>query len=124
MKVLRTGVFVLFVLLVPVSCEVFFFTEPVTCYFLDGILIIYCIIATAFYFREKLYIPSVADEPISCFLCFSRTKQEDKGGIYQELERPKDADPYEVLDPSKRKKKAGKKKKSEDLGGCLLSDRC
>ncbi|XP_041806131.1 T-cell surface glycoprotein CD3 zeta chain-like isoform X4 [Chelmon rostratus] len=101
MKVLRTGVFVLFVLLVPVSCEVFFFTEPVTCYFLDGILIIYCIIATAFYFREKLYIPSVADE------------QEDKGGIYQELERPKDADPYEVLDPSKRKKKAGKKKKSE-----------
>ncbi|XP_076602519.1 uncharacterized protein LOC143330145 [Chaetodon auriga] len=102
MEVLRTGVFVLFVLLVPVSCKEVFFTEPITCYFLDGILIIYCIIATAFYFREKLYVPSVAAE-----LC------EHKEGIYQELERPVDTDPYQVLEPSKRKKKTGKKKKSE-----------
>ncbi|XP_051260917.1 CD247 antigen like [Dicentrarchus labrax] len=98
----RTGVFVLFVLLVPGSCKDAFFTEPVTCYFLDGILIIYCIIATAFYYREKFsYVPPVADA------------SEENGGIYQELERPKDADPYQVLEPLKKKKKAVKKKKAK-----------
>uniref|UniRef100_A0A3B4G8J5 Uncharacterized protein n=1 Tax=Pundamilia nyererei TaxID=303518 RepID=A0A3B4G8J5_9CICH len=31
-----------------------FFTEPVICYFLDGFLIIYCIIVTGLFFREKV----------------------------------------------------------------------
>ncbi|GLD52011.1 T-cell surface glycoprotein CD3 zeta chain-like protein [Lates japonicus] len=103
MEKLRAGVFMLFVLLEPVSCTKGFFTEPIICYFLDGILIIYCIVATAFFFKEKFsHIPSAAD-PVS----------ENDGGIYQELERPMDADPYQVLEPSKKKKKAGKKKRSE-----------
>ncbi|XP_056245122.1 CD247 antigen like [Seriola aureovittata] len=103
MDTLMTGVFLLFVLPVPVSCIEGFFAEPVICYFLDGVLMIYCIVATAFFFREKFsYKPSVAV-----------VVSEENGGIYQELERPKDADPYEVLEPSKRKKKAAKKKKSE-----------
>ncbi|XP_035533190.1 T-cell surface glycoprotein CD3 zeta chain-like isoform X2 [Morone saxatilis] len=101
MDALRTGVFVLFALLVPGSCKDAFFTEPVTCYFLDGILIIYCIIATALYFREKFsYIPVAV------------SASEENGGIYQELDRPKDSDPYQVLEPLK-KKKAGKKKKAK-----------
>ncbi|XP_063353080.1 T-cell surface glycoprotein CD3 zeta chain-like [Pelmatolapia mariae] len=100
MDTLRKGVFALSVLAVPVSCSDNFFTEPVICYFLDGFLIIYCIIVTGFFFREKFSKgPSVGVT--------------EENGIYQELERPKDADPYEVLDPSKRKKKAGKKKKPE-----------
>ncbi|XP_070770913.1 T-cell surface glycoprotein CD3 zeta chain-like isoform X2 [Enoplosus armatus] len=103
MDALRTGVFVLFVLLVPVSCKETFFTEPVICYFLDGILIVYCIVATAFFFREKFsYIPPV---PVGVSV--------ENGAIYQELERPKDSDPYQMLEPSKQKKKAGKKKTAE-----------
>lgn len=99
MDALRTGVFVLFVLLVPVSSKEIYFTDPMICYFLDMFLVVYCIIATALFFREKFQkVPSAAKIP------------EDNGGIYQELERPKDADPYQVLEPSKGKKK--KKKKS------------
>ncbi|XP_034550279.1 high affinity immunoglobulin epsilon receptor subunit gamma-like [Notolabrus celidotus] len=78
-----------------------FFREPVVCYVLDVILIVYCIIATALYFREKFsYIPpAVVAVP------------EESARIYQELERPRDADPYQVLEPTKRKKKAAKKRK-------------
>ncbi|XP_054470888.1 CD247 antigen like [Anoplopoma fimbria] len=97
-----TGVFVLIVLLVPVTADDIFFTDPVICYCLDTILVIYCIGATALYFKEKFSkIPSVAaGEP------------DDNGCIYQELQRPADTDPYEMLNISKTKKKAGKKKKS------------
>ncbi|XP_028991641.1 CD247 antigen like [Betta splendens] len=102
MERLKAGVFVLFVLVAQVSCSgADFFTDPVICYFLDGFLMVYCIVATALYFREK----------------FSRVpvempSGEEKGGIYQELERPKDTDPYQELDPLRRKKKSGKKKKT------------
>ncbi|XP_034741924.1 CD247 antigen like [Etheostoma cragini] len=100
MYTLTTGVFVLFVLLVPVSSKGLFFSEPVICYYLDGVLVLYCIFATGLFFREKFYIPPVA-------------RVAEDGGIYQELERVKDADPYEILEPSKSKKKAGKIKKPE-----------
>eukprot|EP00064_Thunnus_orientalis_P015468 superscaffoldBa00002870_g15521 len=103
MNTLRTGVFVLFGLVVPVSCSEPFFNDLVICYFLDAILMVYCITATVFFFREKFsYPPSEA------------VKVPDaNGGIYQELERPKDADAYQVLETSKRKKKAAKKKRTE-----------
>ncbi|XP_028249844.1 T-cell surface glycoprotein CD3 zeta chain-like isoform X2 [Parambassis ranga] len=96
-----TGVLVLFVLLVPVSCAESFFTEPIICYFLDAFLMVYCIIFTALFFKEKFanMPPVVVPEDTA---------------IYQELERPADADPYQVLEPSKRRKKAGKKKKPEN----------
>ncbi|XP_030614784.1 T-cell surface glycoprotein CD3 zeta chain-like isoform X2 [Archocentrus centrarchus] len=100
MDTLRKGAFVLSVLVVPVSCSGDFFSEPVICYFLDAFLIIYCIIVTGFFFREKFSKYPAVGVP-----------EQEQNGIYQELERPNDADPYEVLDPSKRKKKAGKKKK-------------
>ncbi|KAA8587999.1 hypothetical protein FQN60_001193 [Etheostoma spectabile] len=100
MYTLTTGVFVLFVLLVPVSSKGLFFSEPVICYYLDGVLVLYCIFATGLLFREKFYIPSVP-------------RVAEDGGIYQELERLEDADPYQILEPSKAKKKAGKIKKPE-----------
>ncbi|XP_026150860.1 T-cell surface glycoprotein CD3 zeta chain-like [Mastacembelus armatus] len=115
MDKLRTGVFVvLFVLVLPASCEESFFTDPVICYFLDGILVVYSISVTALYFREKF---SSSPPAVS-------NNEEDKGGIYQELERPKDADPYQELKPTKKKKKAAKKNKSkaaqpEDNNECL-----
>ncbi|XP_037646644.1 T-cell surface glycoprotein CD3 zeta chain-like isoform X2 [Sebastes umbrosus] len=84
-----------------VTAEIFF-TDPVVCYFLDAFLIVYCLIATMLFFREKFVnMPKAVDGASG------------DGGIYQELERPKDADPYEVLEPSKAKKKPGRKKKSE-----------
>uniref|UniRef100_A0A3Q1ESK5 CD247 molecule n=1 Tax=Acanthochromis polyacanthus TaxID=80966 RepID=A0A3Q1ESK5_9TELE len=99
MDALRTGVFVLFLLPAPVSCSVFSaFSHPVICYFLDAFLLVYCIVATALFFREKF-----SDLP-------SDAKPESNGDIYQELERPTDADPYQVLEPSRKKRKAGKKK--------------
>ncbi|KAM7380360.1 hypothetical protein PAMP_003662 [Pampus punctatissimus] len=89
MNILRRGVVVLFGVLAPVSCSTPFFNDMVICYFLDAVLIVYCITATAFYLKEKNI----------------------DGGIYQELDRTMDADPYQVLEPSKKKKKADKKKK-------------
>ncbi|XP_041858617.1 CD247 antigen like isoform X2 [Melanotaenia boesemani] len=98
----RTGALVLFVLLVPVSCQEVFFTDPVICYFLDAFLMVYCVVATALFFREKFSnMPPVVES-------------DEKGGIYQELERPMDADPYQVLEPSKGRKKAGRKKKAKN----------
>ncbi|XP_034418347.1 CD247 antigen like isoform X2 [Cyclopterus lumpus] len=74
-----------------------FFRDPVICYFLDSILIVYCIVATALFFREK----------------FSHIREpEDNDCIYQELQTLKDADIYHEIKPSKGKKKAAKKKKS------------
>uniref|UniRef100_UPI0037E8A0C0 CD247 antigen like n=1 Tax=Semicossyphus pulcher TaxID=241346 RepID=UPI0037E8A0C0 len=78
-----------------------FFSEPFLCCILDGVLITYCLVATAFFFREKFSCPPPV--PVDA--------HEENGCIYQELERPRDADPYQVLEPSKRKKKAAKKKK-------------
>ncbi|KAK2839956.1 hypothetical protein Q5P01_013696 [Channa striata] len=100
MDKLRTDVFLLLVLTAPVSCYEVFFTDPVICYFLDGFLVVYCLVATALFFREKF-----SHVPVGV--------PEDFNGIYQELERPKDADPYQVLEPLKKKKKAGKKKKAQ-----------
>ncbi|KAG7238792.1 hypothetical protein INR49_030336 [Caranx melampygus] len=99
------SVFTLFTFLVPVSCIEGFFAEPVICYFLDGILIFYCVVATVLFFREKF--------PRKPYVAVGESVE---NGIYQELERPKDADPYEVLEPTKRKKKAANKKKSEVRG--------
>ncbi|XP_072252889.1 CD247 antigen like, partial [Leuresthes tenuis] len=85
MDSVRTGVFVFCALLAPVSCSDVFFTDPVICYFLDGFLMVYCIAATALFFREKFSkVPPVENV------------QEDNGGIYQELESPADVE-YQVL---------------------------
>ncbi|XP_056282072.1 CD247 antigen like isoform X2 [Pseudoliparis swirei] len=76
-----------------------FFSDPVICYFLDSILIVYCIVATLLFFREKFsHIPIAEPEDNDC--------------LYQELQKLKDADLYQVLEHPKRKKKAAKKKKS------------
>ncbi|XP_069389778.1 CD247 antigen like [Paralichthys olivaceus] len=97
MDAVRTGVFLL--LLVPVSCRDFLsiFHDPVVCYSLDGILIVYCIVITALFFKERF-----SSEPV---------EPEEKGRIYEELRRPEDTDPYQVLEPSKRRKNPRKKKK-------------
>ncbi|XP_034042230.1 T-cell surface glycoprotein CD3 zeta chain-like [Thalassophryne amazonica] len=103
MASLRISVLVLAVLILPVSTSTdrYYVTDPITCYILDGVLIIYCIAATALYIREKIKnLPPLYDtEP-----------HKEDAGIYQDLNRPKDADPYQVL---QSKGKAGKKKKSK-----------
>ncbi|XP_015253667.1 T-cell surface glycoprotein CD3 zeta chain-like [Cyprinodon tularosa] len=98
MDALITGVVVLFSLFMPVRCSDGFFTDPVICYFLDAFLMVYCIAVTALFFREKF-----------SKMKFAPPESEDKGGIYQELERP-DADPYQQIHPKKAKKKTDKKR--------------
>ncbi|XP_023192222.1 T-cell surface glycoprotein CD3 zeta chain [Xiphophorus maculatus] len=101
-----TGVFVLFALFMPVCCDETFFTDPVICYFLDAFLMVYCIAATALFFREKFSkMPQVQPE------------SGEKGGIYQELERPKDTDAYDMLDPKKAKGKSDRKKRAKKSQG-------
>ncbi|KAI4806065.1 hypothetical protein KUCAC02_010655 [Chaenocephalus aceratus] len=98
MDALRSGVFLLFVLL-PVGSAETFSTHPHICYFLDAFLTIYCIIATGLFFKEKFAALSLTDEE-------------------PELDRVKDTDAYDVLQPSKgKKKKAAKKNKSESTQG-------
>ncbi|XP_054887711.1 CD247 antigen like [Poeciliopsis prolifica] len=102
------GVLVLFALFMPVCCEETFFTDPVICYFLDAFLMVYCIGATALFFREKFSkMPRVQPEPM----------KGEKGGIYQELERPKDTDTYNVLEPKKAKGKTDRKKRAKKSQG-------
>ncbi|CAJ1079623.1 T-cell surface glycoprotein CD3 zeta chain-like isoform X1 [Xyrichtys novacula] len=79
-----------------------FFRDPIVCYVLDGVLVLYCIVATVLFFRERFSLPPPV--PVG-------EPQEENGRIYQELERPRDADQYQVLEPSKKKKKTPKKKK-------------
>lgn len=86
-----------------------YFAEPVICYILDGFMIVFCITATALYFREK--VRNSRFSSLQYMLIEAPTKQENTDRIYQELERPRNADPYQVLEPSKRKEKAAKKKK-------------
>ncbi|XP_071063187.1 CD247 antigen like isoform X2 [Pseudochaenichthys georgianus] len=113
MDALRSGVFLLFVLL-PVGSAETFSTHPHICYFLDAFLTIYCIIATGLFFKEKFSALSLTDEE----------PKGDKACIYQELDRVKDTDAYDVLQPSKgKKKKAAKKNKSESTQGVPDKDR-
>ncbi|XP_029980797.1 T-cell surface glycoprotein CD3 zeta chain [Sphaeramia orbicularis] len=93
---LWAGVLVLILNFAP--CSGLVFKEPMVCYFLDGVLIVYCLIVTAFFLKEKFCSPSTS------------TVAE---GIYQELNRPEDSDPYQVLDHTKQKNKGPKKKKRE-----------
>ncbi|XP_037343714.2 high affinity immunoglobulin epsilon receptor subunit gamma-like [Pungitius pungitius] len=108
MGAMRTGVLVVFGLLVPVASSEIFFTDPVICYFLDSILVVYCIVATALLFREKFsHIRSVI-------------VPEENDGIYQELQRPEGTDAYQEIKPSKEKKKAAKKNKTESAQAASL----
>ncbi|KAM6954900.1 uncharacterized protein PEZ65_008129 [Lycodopsis pacificus] len=108
MDALRTSLFVLFVLLVPVSSYEIVYTNPRICYILDSILIVYCIVATVLFFREKFYIPPVGRTEDDC--------------IYQELERAKDTDPYQELELSKVNKKAAKKKNKSGSAQAVVRD--
>uniref|UniRef100_A0A3Q3XCV2 Uncharacterized protein n=1 Tax=Mola mola TaxID=94237 RepID=A0A3Q3XCV2_MOLML len=88
----RTGAFLLVQLLVPVSCGEVVFTEPFTCFLLDGVLLIFSIIATALYIREKVSYSNTFNSASHTFIF-----------PLQELDRWTDAEPYQVLEPSKRK---------------------
>ncbi|KAM8854702.1 uncharacterized protein AB9W97_019973 isoform 2-T2 [Spinachia spinachia] len=92
---MKTGVLVLFGLLLPVASAEIVFNDPGVCYLLDTILVLYCIGATALFFREKF--------------SHIRSAQGPEDDIYQELQRPKDTDEYQEIKPSKKKKKAAKK---------------
>ncbi|KAJ8013259.1 hypothetical protein DPEC_G00051400 [Dallia pectoralis] len=49
----RTGVAVMLLLGSSAEASVFSLTEPVICYILDGVLLVYCIVVTGFLFRVK-----------------------------------------------------------------------
>ncbi|TMS06688.1 hypothetical protein E3U43_016447 [Larimichthys crocea] len=115
------------IFMIPLSYADEFFTNPITCYVLDCILILYCLVATAFYFREKfsdlapeavaapennadVYQVRGSDHTMFSSAAAAPLSVHDFMFPLQELERPKDTDPYQVLSPTKRKKR--KKKRS------------
>ncbi|CAL1582075.1 unnamed protein product [Knipowitschia caucasica] len=98
MDCIKSALYVIFILLNPTSCYALSATDPMICYILDGVLITYCIIATALFFREKFSHRGLTAE-----------KTEPIGGIYQELGQSKTPDPYEVLQPSRKRQKRRKK---------------
>ncbi|XP_020568517.1 T-cell surface glycoprotein CD3 zeta chain isoform X5 [Oryzias latipes] len=73
------------------------FSDTVICYFLDTFLMLYCLVATALFFREKFCALQVA-EP-----------NDETNDVYQELNLEMKEDPYDVL---KSEKKRDKKKKT------------
>ncbi|CAN9497509.1 unnamed protein product [Ophioblennius macclurei] len=79
----------------------------VVCFCLDAVLLLYCVVFTVFFFREKY--KNFMSSPKSADV----VDDENDDGTYQELERPKDADPYQVLQPAKKKKKARRSKEAE-----------
>ncbi|XP_072300813.1 high affinity immunoglobulin epsilon receptor subunit gamma-like [Eucyclogobius newberryi] len=94
MESIKSVVLVLLIFLNTTSCNALSVSDPTICYILDGVLILYCIIATVLFLREKLLhqVPTVVSESI--------------GDIYQELGADKNADPYEMLQPfNKRREK-------------------
>ncbi|XP_020794877.1 high affinity immunoglobulin epsilon receptor subunit gamma isoform X1 [Boleophthalmus pectinirostris] len=105
MGCIKIVVSVLLVLLNPTSCNALSYIDPMICYILDGVLIFYCIVATALFFREKLshQVPKAVPD--------------SSGGIYQELGESRNADPYEVLDTFQKKKKKKKSKGPQSAGG-------
>ncbi|XP_011487705.1 T-cell surface glycoprotein CD3 zeta chain isoform X1 [Oryzias latipes] len=74
------------------------FSDTVICYFLDTFLMLYCLVATALFFREKFCALQVA-EP-----------NDETNDVYQELNLEMKEDPYDVL--KSEKKKRDKKKKT------------
>ncbi|KAK7882451.1 hypothetical protein WMY93_028625 [Mugilogobius chulae] len=102
MESVRLVLSVLLVLLKPTSCSALAISDPMICYILDGVLIVYCIIATTLFFREK-FSHQVA----------TVKSQQQTGGIYQELGQAKNADQYEELQTFKKKPKKRKKSQVE-----------
>ncbi|KAM8856999.1 T-cell surface glycoprotein CD3 zeta chain-like isoform 1-T1 [Synchiropus picturatus] len=90
-------------LLVPVTCSGMGLVYQNTCYILDGILIVYCIVVTALLFREKMSNPPLGEE-----------QDEGGEGLYQELVREGNADQYEVLNPLRARAIKEKTKSTED----------
>ncbi|KAF6717050.1 T-cell surface glycoprotein CD3 zeta chain [Oryzias melastigma] len=73
------------------------FSDPVICYFLDTFLMLYCLVATTLFFKEK-FSTIQATEP-----------NDETKGLYQELNLEREPDDYEMINI---KKKRGKKKKA------------
>ncbi|RVE58232.1 hypothetical protein OJAV_G00207140 [Oryzias javanicus] len=73
------------------------FSDPVICYFLDTFLMLYCLVATALFFKEKFSTIHTI-EP-----------NDETKDLYQELNPGREPDNYEMLNI---KKKRGKKKKT------------
>lgn len=89
----RKCVFIFFMF---ISCTEASMAEPFICYILDGILLIYCIAATAIFFREKFsHVLTKAQDPTNHLTS-------DADGDYEELK----PDPQSGSSKQKRGQKA------------------
>ncbi|XP_067083821.1 CD247 antigen like isoform X1 [Osmerus mordax] len=125
---LRTAA--VFVLLQRVSSAEASLSTPVTCYILDGFLLLYCIVFTGLFFREKLLhstfpsnVASNTDndangnyeeqnlaDPSSGAI--PKRRQEEGDRTYQTL-GDVESDPYQMIESTKTKSRARKVKKTE-----------
>lgn len=130
---LSTGcVFIFFTF---ISCTEASIAEPFICYILDGILLIYCIVATAFFFREKFYHDlNKVQDPTNHLTSHAESEYEELNPdphsdpskrkrrqkvtdpTYQTLQ--KTGDPYEVIEMKGRVKKSKTKRRetNEHIG--------
>ncbi|KAM4609121.1 uncharacterized protein ACJ7VT_014953 isoform 2-T2 [Polymixia lowei] len=85
-----------------------YLSDAVTCYILDGILLLYCIVITAFFFIVKYpHLPPEVGKDST-----SAEGEDVSGGIYQDLKRTAGTDVYQMIEP-KGRKQVHKKKKSK-----------
>uniref|UniRef100_A0A3B5MLI7 CKLF-like MARVEL transmembrane domain containing 6 n=1 Tax=Xiphophorus couchianus TaxID=32473 RepID=A0A3B5MLI7_9TELE len=77
-----------------VSSAETFFTDPVICYFLDAFLMVYCIAATALFFREKVSFskggPHFRADEVKGRTCVSGDMKGERGEE-EVLEKERDA---------------------------------
>ncbi|CAB1329029.1 unnamed protein product [Coregonus sp. 'balchen'] len=98
----RTGVVVLLKLVSSVEASM---TEPVICYILDGILLLYCIITTALFFGAKELQPGANADDLENLRTDQQSaatrrkhKQEASSDTYQALQKEDDgSDAYQVI---------------------------
>ncbi|XP_067083830.1 CD247 antigen like isoform X2 [Osmerus mordax] len=100
---LRTAA--VFVLLQRVSSAEASLSTPVTCYILDGFLLLYCIVFTGLFFREKLLHSTFPSN-------VAKRRQEEGDRTYQTL-GDVESDPYQMIESTKTKSRARKVKKTE-----------
>ncbi|XP_036401963.1 T-cell surface glycoprotein CD3 zeta chain [Megalops cyprinoides] len=82
----RTGVLVLLASAVT-SAEASGIGDPKYCYALDAVLLLYCVIITALYFREKLSKPKASPELDATYMGLNKS-----GDAYEPLRHRNDAE--------------------------------
>ncbi|KAJ8410517.1 hypothetical protein AAFF_G00194210 [Aldrovandia affinis] len=87
MNLRRTGVLVFLAVGVPTAEAGRGLNDPMLCYILDGVLLVYSLIVTGLYFREKFFKPKANSKDDNIYSGLSQPAQE-----YEDLRHRNDAE--------------------------------